>query len=147
MAMNFTQMSEELCQLHIRYAGAMNQMLDGISARGEDGVVLWLYQRGQETFSTDVIQHFHLSPGRVANILKKMEQKKLVERRKDAEDQRKARILLTEEGRAYADQSYAEMVEEHRAILEALGGEEAEQLLRLIKHILTMVDSGQISSM
>lgn len=144
--MDYKQLSDELCQMHITYAGAINQALDRISAKGEDGIVLWLGQRKQDTFPTDIVKHFHLSPGRVANILKVLEQKGAIVRSPDPEDGRKVQVRLTEKGKAYARECYTGMVEQHTWLLETLGEKEAVHLARIMKQVLRMVEQGQIKA-
>jgi len=143
--MEMIELSKELCQLHIKYAGVINQVLDGISAKGEDGVILWLSLREQDTYPTDITQHFRLTSGRVANILKRMEEKHWILRCPDQTDQRRSSISLTEDGRAYAERYYEEMVRQHLAVVEVIGERESIQLVELMKHMLQMIEQGQIN--
>lgn len=76
--MDYQKLSEELCELHIQYAGTMSRLLSETYARGEDGLLLWLANRNQRTYSADIANHFSLSTGRVANILKNLEQKHMI---------------------------------------------------------------------
>ena len=103
------------------------EVLQGIDAR--------------DTYAVDVVEHFGLTPGRVANIIKKLEERNYIERCQDPVDQRRSRILLTEEGRLCADGLYARMNAAHTQVLQALWEEDAEQLLRLMCRCLSAAES------
>lgn len=138
--MDYIKCSKDLCELQIRYAGAMNEILDTISSKGEDGIVLWLSQRKQETFPIDIVEHFRLSSGRVTNILRSLEKKDLLHRIPDTEDKRKVRVELTAKGKTYANEQYALMLKAHQRVLEALGDEKSRNLIELMKTILGFAD-------
>ena len=137
--MDMTQQLHELCELHITYAGVLNKVADGISARGEDGIVIWLNMRKSIAYPTDIVNHFCLSPGRVANVLKTLEQKQLVTRTHSADDHRKVCVQLTEKGKVYAQKCYDDLLDAHRGILEKMGEEESELVLKLVNRILKAV--------
>ena len=139
--MDYRECSEELCQLYIDYAGVMNQTMDSVSAQGETGLLLWLSRRGQAAYPMDIARHFRISSGRVANILRKLEEKELVERRQDKEDLRRISISVTLAGREFAERYYAQKREEHEKILRLLSEKDAQNLLRMIRQILSVTAS------
>lgn len=94
------------------------------------------------TYATDIIKHFGLTPGRVANILKKLEQRQLIVRHEDTVDQRKFCILLTKKGVMYANELYSQMNDGHARILAALGQEDASEGLRILKRVITLINNG-----
>lgn len=140
--MDIQKTAEELSQMHVDQAKLLAQMGSAISASGEVGVLLWLSQRTHDTFAIDVVEHFGLTPGRVANIIKRLEQRGYIERIQAADDQRKVRIFLTDSGRERAQVFYDEMNTSHAHILEALGEEEAAYAMRILRHIISLIEQG-----
>ena len=73
--MKTEQIAEELNQIQITHAKAFSRLADMFTLNGETGVLIWLNQQQREVFAIDIIDHFGLTAGRVANIVKKPEQK------------------------------------------------------------------------
>lgn len=142
--MDLMKLSDELCQLHITYAGAMNRVLSEVSAKGEDGIVLWLYSRHQETSPTDIVRHFSLSTGRVTNILRSLEKKQLLFRLHSPEDQRRVCVYLTDKGKNFAKETYTRMVERHAKLIELLGTEETVKFMNIMEHIMILAEDHNI---
>lgn len=144
--MDIDRLANELSQMHIDYAKLLVQIGNSLYANGETGVLLWLNQQlnqlNKEAYATDIIEHFGLTPGRVANIIKKLEQRQLIYRQEDIEDQRKFRIILTKKGIAYANDLYRQMNECHAQVLAALGQSDAAEGLRILKRIIFIVNDG-----
>ena len=74
-SMDYRTMAEELYTMHFAYEKSFYQWEENIAARGEDGVLLWLYYSGKDMFSGDIVRKLGLTSGRVANILKALEKK------------------------------------------------------------------------
>lgn len=129
--------------MHIDNARLLARIANALSAGGESGVLLWLSQRDGETYASDIVEHFGLTAGRVANIVKQLERRQFITRQTDAADLRRARILLTEEGAAYAARLYREMIESHACLIEALGEEDASQWIRLFGRLISLAGSGE----
>lgn len=140
--MDIDRLAKEISQMHIDYAKLLTQIADALSINGEIGVLLWLNQQKEDTYAVDIIEHFGLTPGRVANILKKLEQRQLIDRQEDVEDQRKSRIFLTKKGIARANELYQQMNACHAQIIEALGQEDALEGVRILKRIISLVNEG-----
>ncbi|AGC68849.1 transcriptional regulator MarR family [Thermoclostridium stercorarium subsp. stercorarium DSM 8532] len=140
--MDIDSMAVELSQMHIDNAKLLTQIANALSMSGEMGVLLWLSQQKSRTYATDIIKHFGLTPGRVANILKKLEQRQLIVRHEDTVDQRKFCILLTKKGVMYANELYSQMNDGHARILAALGQEDASEGLRILKRVITLINNG-----
>jgi len=140
--MDIDRLADELSQMHIDYAKLLTQIANALSTSGEIGVLLWLNQQGEDTYAIDIIEHFGLTPGRVANILKKLEQRQLINRQEDVEDQRKFRISLTEKGISRANELYGQMNDGHARMLAALGQEDASEGVRILKRIISLVNEG-----
>lgn len=138
--MKTEQIAEEFNQIQITHVKAFSRLADMFTLNGETGVLIWLNQQQREVFAIDIIDHFGLTAGRVANIVKKLEQKGYLTREHNITDLRKSLIRLTKSGMDYADEQYAQMNENHISIVETLGEEDAETLLRLLKRIFSQLE-------
>lgn len=138
--MKTEQIAEELNQIQITHAKAFSRLADMFTLNGETGVLIWLNQQQRDVFAIDIIDHFGLTAGRVANIVKKLEQKGYLTREHNITDLRKSLIRLTKSGMDYADEQYAQMHGNHIRIVESLGEEEAVTMLRLLNRILFQLE-------
>lgn len=102
--------------------------------------MLWLNGRRERTCSSDISRHFHLTTGRVANVLRALERKGLVVRSQDPEDLRRVYVELTDPGRDYAQECYQKMLRDHQSLLETIGEEDAANLMEVMSHILKLVE-------
>ncbi len=125
------QHAEKLNTILFRNAGIVNCFADRISLQGERGVLLFLYREKKTLYSGELVQKLGLTTGRMANILKKLEERRLVERTFDADDRRRVRVALTEEGARAAEEEYQRMLAEEEAVLEYFGEQDTETILRL----------------
>ena len=141
--MDTKQIALEMNQLHIEHARQLMQIAALFSSGGEAGVLLWLGRQTDEVFSTDIIEHFGLTPGRVANIVKKLEERGFIQRKINYEDLRRTYITLTEAGYRYAEQLYDELTEKHINIIEALGDENAADAVHLLQKTVSVIEKAQ----
>ena len=123
--MNYQELTEELCDLHFRYAPAVNKLDSFRFFRGEDGALIWLYKRNASACASDLVEAFGLTPGRVANIVRKLEQQSYITRAQDCSDQRRSHIYLTPSGAETAKRKYSEMLSCFQSILDQLCEEDA----------------------
>ena len=135
--MKTEKIAEELNQIQIEQARQLSQLANIFSLNGETGVMLWLNQQRSSIYAIDIIEHFGLTAGRVANIIKKLEQKGYLTREHNIEDLRKSHITLTQSGIDYANEQYSRMHENHMSFIETLGEEDASAALRIIKQLLS----------
>lgn len=135
--MRTEKIAEELNQIQIEQARQLSQLANMFSLNGETGVMLWLNQQQTDIFAIDIIEHFGLTAGRVANIVKKLEQKGYITREHNIEDLRKSHITLTRSGIDYANEQYSLMNENHMSFIKSLGEEDAGAALRIIKLLLS----------
>lgn len=140
--MNIEQAAQELNQLQIDHAKALTRTATSPAAGGEIGVLLWLKEQQNEVFAIDIIEHFGLTPGRVANILKRLEEKKFIERRHNTEDLRKTFIRLTESGMQFAEEQFTHLTNRHTQLFSALGEEDTRHTLRILRKIIAWSESG-----
>ncbi|MBQ9155339.1 MAG: MarR family transcriptional regulator [Eubacterium sp.] len=142
--MDYTELSEEICQVHIRYAGIMNRMQSLLLSKGEDSLLIWLDTREDKVTSRDIADHFQLTTGRVANILKSAENKGYILRTQNTEDLRRVYVELTSEGRDRARKIYRQMVKEHSALLELLGEQRALGMIETMEDVFRLVTESEI---
>lgn len=124
-----------LCRLNIEKAGRISQLKEHLSVDGEEAVLLWLWQRGKEEYAVNITAQFGLTAGRVANIIKRLEERKYIVREQDAEDKRRVRIRLTPEGSEAASGCYDTLSKEIRRFITGLGDENLQKFLDLCQAV------------
>ena len=144
--MNYTELSEELCGVQIRHAEAANRLMSVLSVNGEDGVLLWMLSQQEEIYPSDISEHFGLTTGRVANVLRALERKASVVRVQDKEDLRRFRIELTDSGQQEAERLSHDVLGQHEEILREIGMEDAESMVSLMKRILPALERKKADS-
>src|SRR5215468_4001867 len=114
---------------------------------------------GLETWEFDVLsalrrqgRPYQLSPGSLlratlvtsgtmTNRIDRLEASGLVKRRPDPQDKRGVLVQLTDRGKSVADAALADLLEQERGLLSALGDTERELLASLLRMLLTPFDS------
>ena len=140
--MDIQKTVHEMNQIHIDHAKQLTQIANALSSSGESGVLLWLNQQEEDVFATDIIDHFGLTPGRVANIMKKLEDKGYVFRQHPNDDLRRSYIRLTESGRVFAEKLYHQMSENNENIINAFGEEQTLICLQNLRDFIARMDDG-----
>lgn len=118
--------------------GGFQQFLITLSrdyAQGRTLVLLELYGSEAPYSPTELSENLGLSSGRIANILKSLKQLGYVSREKDSTDARRVYAVLTEKGEARARELYASQVKACSKVLRAIGKDDAEELVRILKKI------------
>lgn len=101
---------------------------------GQFGVLESLYHLGpmhQGTLGEKLLQ----SKGNISTIINNLEERGLVERRRDEEDRRYVTVHLTEDGESLIGDMFPEHVQRIVALMDALDDEEVEELGRLCKKL------------
>ena len=101
-------------------------------------VMMVLWEQGQITVK-DLGVRLYLDSGTLTPLLKKMEQKGLIERERSAADERKVIIHITQAGRDLREQALSVPFEVGRCV--ELELEEAIELRRLLKKVLDSVQA------
>ena len=130
------QITGEICRLAGHNPAGMIVLSGLLNAGGERGVLLWLCAEPEDVCASDIVDHFGLTAGRVANILRMLEKRGCIERRADAVDHRILRIVVTEEGRTRAAEEMQELTGQWSKIIQRLGRKDSEKLLRLLQRML-----------
>lgn len=138
--MDSMKLGETLWMIHLEYMHALEKIVEQSRVRGESGVVLYLYHVGRPMYPGELTEKLGLTTGRIANILKVLEESKLIVRAMDRLDKRRVRVALTPEGEAHAKRLNAEAVAFHAGLLEHLSPEEARQFLDMLKRLADFPD-------
>ncbi len=73
-----------------------------------------------------------MDPATIQGVVRRLEERQLIERASDPEDRRRSMLKLTPSGEALVDRLRADAHAVSRAILEPLSGDERQTLLRLL---------------
>ena len=139
--MNEDTLAQELSQLLVDKTREMLRLSELLSSSGENGVMLWLNQQRGRVYAVDISAHLGLTQGRVANIVKKLEQRGYIARAHNSEDQRLRVITLTEAGQTQAEALWREMNQKHLALIRTLGEEDGENMVALFKRIADKLEN------
>jgi MarR family transcriptional regulator, organic hydroperoxide resistance regulator len=103
--------------------------------RGEGFVLQYVIHRGKPVPPSEISGFMNISTARIAAALGSLERKGLVTRRIDPDDRRRILVDLTDAGRAFASEKEEHMLSHTTQLLEALGEQDATDLLRLINRV------------
>ena len=129
-------LTEELCRMHFDAMRDFAELGASMSVQGETGALLTLRLANRHMLSGEFVEKMGLTTGRVANILRRLEEKGLIERRSDREDGRHVLVALTAEGERQAEAQYEAFFTAHKNRLTWLGEEDAQALMRLLRRLL-----------
>ena len=133
--MEYKELAAELLRLRAE------QLKSGVwrqTAKLTQGELLALYfLQGHDggAYPREMSQELSVSSARIAAILRDMEEKGWVVRRDDTCDSRHTLVLLTDQGREEILRRRDQTLSALAGALEALGREDSEELLRLLKRL------------
>lgn len=113
--------------------------------QGERAVLHHLDHAGASSSPGDLADALHLSSARIANILKALEHKGMVERVHDLRDRRRVLVRLTDDGARTVARFKREALTTLGAIIEALGEPDGAELVRIVGRIRSLVSQGVIA--
>ena len=134
--MEDNRLTEQLVQMHFEHLKELYRLSDAVIAQGEDGVLLCLYHVNRSMLPGEIMARMGLTTGRVANILRRLEEKGLVLRLQDADDRRRVHVSLTDAGAEAAKALHVDFSRRQGALLGYLGEEDAREALRLLGRCL-----------
>lgn len=85
----------------------------------------------------ELTTQLHVVPGRMTDILNSLENKGCITRKKDEEDLRRLKVCITEKGREEESKKRKSIREEYQGMYEILGEKDTQELIRLLKIVLT----------
>ena len=115
-----------------------------LHTRGEAAVLLHLHLKTTGTTPSTLAEALQLTSARIANILRSLESKGLIERVNDTVDRRRILVHLTEEGQGFVLRLRRTALDRAYQMLSALGPRDARELVRLMQRIDELVVSGAI---
>ena len=107
------------------------------SIRGEYGVLNCLCDMEEGASAGELCRRLHVVPGRMADILKKQEEKELIVRSRSEKDRRVVNAFITEKGRKVSLEKREFIHREYKGLFGLLGEDEVKELIRLLKIVLS----------
>lgn len=107
------------------------------SIRGEYGVLNCLSELEEGASAGVLCKRLHVVPGRMADILKRLEQKELIERVRMENDRRVVKAHITEKGRKISLEKREEIHRDYEGLFRILGEHDVRELIRLLKIVLS----------
>ena len=131
--MTINDLADKMIQMRFFASEELVSFPGSLPNRGEERVLLFLYKQTRHVMVGDLTEAFGLSTGRMANILKQLEEKKLIMRTQQKDDKRKFEVTLTKKGLKHSEKLLEDLQEKHRMFLKQMGKKDAEELLRLLE--------------
>lgn len=125
------ELTERLVRIHLNRSASPPGEIFANS--GEGRLLIYLLQDKSDVLVGEMTRDLNLSTGRTANLLRQLEAKAYIRRIQCSDDRRKYTVSLTEEGRKKAESVYRGIRVYDRSLLEKLGEEDAEYLVRILE--------------
>ncbi|MBQ9065821.1 MAG: MarR family transcriptional regulator [Blautia sp.] len=129
-------LTQQLMINQLRYSKQISQLTQFLNASGEYSILYILYHEPEAHCAGEFASRLDLTPGRVANVLKALEKKNLIERKKDPADGRRIMVTLTASGREYITRTYSQAAEVYHDLIEEIGEDDTREFLRITRKIL-----------
>lgn len=135
--MSEENLGEELYNLLAEFLNRRINRTVQDSIRGEYGVLRYLVYVHDNVSAGVLTEQLHVVPGRMTDILKSLEGKGFIKRCRDEEDKRKVNVCITEKGRIEAKEKRNYITKEYEDLFRILGKKDTEELIRLLKIVLS----------
>lgn len=127
--------SDELYQM-FAYLGKWHLQKEATaSVSGEEGLLHYLAYKKNGVSSGYLKEQLEVGSGRMADILKRMEEKQLILRKDDPKDSRRVIVFITEQGREHAMLTNDRLHAWYRKLQEYLGEQDSRELLRILRRL------------
>ena len=127
--------SEELYAAVANLGRDREQKIVTASASGEEGLLHYLAYKHDGVYSGVLKDQLGVGSGRMADILRRLEEKELIVRSEDTEDSRRVVVHITELGRERAVSMNQRVLAWYGRLYEYLGEEDSRELIRLLKKL------------
>lgn len=106
--------------------------------QGEMKVLSYIHYTagGGEIATGDIVSALDMTGGRVAGILRSLEKKGFISRRTDENDRRRIMVSPTPAGSDYVENGREQLRSRLSAIINAMGGESAENFIRSMEEFV-----------
>lgn len=111
-----------------------------VSSMGIGNVLGYLCYAGHEVSAGEISDYMSVSTARVAVLLKKMSEKKLITKTTDPHDKRKVMVSITEEGKKQYCEKMNEIILYAGAIIDHIGIAKIEDFIASCKDIRDVVN-------
>ena len=138
--MDDMKLGESLWTIHLEHMRVLDEIVDRGCLRGERGVLLYLFHVGNPLFPGELTEKLGLTTGRIANILRVLEEDGMIARTPDASDKRRVLVALTPEGEAQARRHYARSVAFNERLLSRLDPEEVRCFLKTLTQFAELLE-------
>lgn len=135
------QLAKELIQVWCRLMKKPVPQKTETTSRGEYGVLIYLTSVKDGATPGELAAEFDVGSGRVADILKSLTRKRLIERRTDPQDRRRTLVFLTAEGKMLAEEKQHFILAIHMELVQYLGQSDTEELIHLMRRVAEFTDS------
>ncbi len=112
-----------------------------LSLKGENLLLMILSDLGGSGTPSKIIERLDFTGARLSAIIKSMEGKGLVERRRNEGDKRSTIVALTNEGKELYIRLRAEIISNALTIIEQLGEKDVCEFLRIIKKLADIANN------
>lgn len=136
--MHIDSMAAELIDILESFPHGSARSLLSPPLRGEVFLLGFLQNAGGLARPSEMRQAMGTSSARISAALGALVQKGYVTRDVDADDHRRTLVRLTPEGDDYAAAALAHVHQTIRSTLEALGHDDAQEYIRILRRILTI---------
>ena len=136
MQSNDITLPEELYSVLSDFLNKKNNIEVLNSIRGEYGVLNCLIDMEDGASAGEQGKKLHVVPGRIADILNRLEQKELVVRERSESDRRVVKARITEKGRQVSIEKRTEIHNNYKGLFKILGENDVKELIRLLKIVL-----------
>lgn len=111
------------------------------SLKGENMLMSILNSLGGQGTAREITQYFDFTPARLSALVKTLEAKGFVKKIQNEDDRRTSTIILTSEGAMQYLRYREEAIRNALVLIEQLGEEDVDELLRIIKKISDISNS------
>ncbi|MDY2680375.1 MAG: transcriptional regulator [Lentihominibacter sp.] len=135
--MDYEKIAAELLHIRAEFARIPEHQKINEFARGELFVLNYLLAHEGTAYPKDLSREMKVSSARIAALLNQTEKKGWTMRTADPDDSRQTLITMTEEGHEAIMNRKKEIFDMVVGMLEELGPEDAQELLRIERRIIT----------
>ena len=135
--MDYAVLANELLTAHANLLQVPASQQLSHMVKGEMFVLNYLATHETVIHPKELSEKMAVTTARIASLLNHMEEKNLIVRYTDANDNRQVVVYLTEQGKQQIQQARAKVIDYVSEMLEDLGPEDAETYIRIQKKIWT----------
>jgi len=139
--MDREQLIEEVTNAIWKMRVSQKRKRSGESDSGRGMVLNYLYEHQGQASPGDLRDYMHVTTPRVTAVLNELEEDRLIVRETAACDRRRVSVKLTDLGRERVGQRRKKKWEETARLIDLLGTEDAEALLRICRVVEKLGDN------